>query len=334
MLSNIFSFSLPLQLRIMKMFYSYIVLLFLSGGGAFFIYNTQHSLCLEDSAAMLIVTQCDLDSESQQWIWINKAMLMCVASSRCLWARPGETARTLPCGLQHPDAAGLMWDCDRNRLVSRNSSLLLAIIDQHVTLTALSKWRSLDERYICQEKLRFRRASDDADEFEFAEERTNKPAAMNEEQREFLQWYYRTEDPTTWKFVLLGAAFVCLLIGFLLLGMGSLANMSRKKIAKYKAAASLAWKGEDEELKGFPSTTSHSEVQAYHPDPGRWDGRGLKAGNIMVIAKDGNNSFLLSHHINEEEIQEAKKEELEGKQKLEDNQVQNQVTSESSLPGK
>lgn len=29
---------------------------------------------------------------------------------------------------------------------------------------------------------------------------------------------------STWKFVLLGVAFVCLLIGFLLLGMGSMAN--------------------------------------------------------------------------------------------------------------
>lgn len=29
---------------------------------------------------------------------------------------------------------------------------------------------------------------------------------------------------TTWKFVLLGLALVCLLVGFLLLGMGAMAN--------------------------------------------------------------------------------------------------------------
>lgn len=40
----------------------------------------------------------------------------------------------------------------------------------------------------------FRRASDDPDEFEVAEEQAGKMAAMTEEQREYLHWYYRTED--------------------------------------------------------------------------------------------------------------------------------------------
>lgn len=39
-----------------------------------------------------------------------------------------------------------------------------------------------------------RRASDEPEEFEAADEQTNKLAAMTEEEREYLRWYYRTED--------------------------------------------------------------------------------------------------------------------------------------------
>jgi len=39
-----------------------------------------------------------------------------------------------------------------------------------------------------------RRASDDPEEFEVAEKQTGDEAAMTEEQREYLRWYYRSED--------------------------------------------------------------------------------------------------------------------------------------------
>lgn len=38
----------------------------------------------------------------------------------------------------------------------------------------------------------FRRASDDPEEFD--EEQAGEMAAMTEEQKEYLRWYYRTED--------------------------------------------------------------------------------------------------------------------------------------------
>lgn len=122
------------------------------------IYNTQHSLCLEESAAMgeVLLRKCNLESESQQWIWIDQGMLMCAASFRCLSAIQRETPKTQPCREPSADPAGLMWDCDGDRLLSRNTSMLLSIDGQHLTLKHSdknSKWRSQDEGGICQNKL-------------------------------------------------------------------------------------------------------------------------------------------------------------------------------------
>ncbi|KAM7406596.1 hypothetical protein PAMP_000966 [Pampus punctatissimus] len=204
------------------MFDAWILLfLLLPGVKAFLIHNTHRSLCLEDTepAGEVLLKKCNLDSESQQWVWVDQSMLMCVASSRCLSAQHREPVRTQPCLDREVNAVGLMWDCDRDRLISRNTSMLLSIDGRRLTLSRgsrHSKWRSLDGGDICQEKLRSKRSSDEIEFFEMG--------AMTEEEKKYLRWYYRTEDPTIWRFVLLGLAFVCLLVGFLLLGMGAMAS--------------------------------------------------------------------------------------------------------------
>lgn len=269
------------------------------------IHNAHYSLCLEDSAAAGEVTlqKCSLDSEFQQWIWTDQGMLMCAASSRCMSATQRESLQMRSCRGPEVHAAGLMWDCDRDRLISRDTSMLLSVHDGRLILThhsKYSKWRSLDEGDICQEKLRLRRASDD-DEFEAADEYTEQLAAMTEEQRAYLRWYYRTEDPTTWKFVLLGLAFICLLVGFLLLGMGAMANKNRKKIAKYKAAAAVAQKSQGEELLVISPSREDDGGKA---SPSNGEVNELKAGDIVVTWKDGNTSCLYSDAAAEDEKQE------------------------------
>lgn len=129
-----------------------------TGARAFMIHNTQHSLCLEDSAATgeVLLKTCNLDRESQQWLWINEAMLMCTASYRCLSAVQRAPLQTEDCLEPIMDATWLMWDCDRNRLISRNTSMLLSVDSGRLILThdnKQSKWRSLNEGDICQEKL-------------------------------------------------------------------------------------------------------------------------------------------------------------------------------------
>nr|XP_046232192.1 solute carrier family 51 subunit beta [Scatophagus argus] len=288
----------------------------LLGTSSFMIHNTQHSLCLEDSAATgeVLLKKCNLESESQQWMWISQGMLMCVASSRCLSAMQREPLQTQACWGPKVEAAALMWDCDNNRLISRNTSMLLSIDGQQLVFThesKHSKWRSLDEGDICQEKLRSRRESKDLEEFEAAGEQTGKMAALTKEQREYLQWYYRTEDPTTWKFVLLGLAFICLLVGFLLLGMGAMANKNRKEIAKYKAvAAAMTQKSEGEELlvisplgddsNSKPSPSLDRPLQGNKASPFNGEVSELKAGNIVVTWKDGNTSCLYSDPADDE----------------------------------
>lgn len=129
-----------------------------AGATAFMIHNTQRSLCLEDSApaGAVQLMKCRLDSESQQWVWINHGMLMCVASSRCLSAQHTGPVLTRPCDGAEVDPVGLMWDCDKDRLISRNTSMLLSIEGRRLTLSQggkHSRWRSLEEGDICQEKL-------------------------------------------------------------------------------------------------------------------------------------------------------------------------------------
>lgn len=280
------------------------------------IYNTKNSLCLEDSATgEALLKKCNMDSESQQWTWIDQGMLMCVASSNCLLAVQRKPLQTQSCrSPEVVDAIEFVWDCDRDRLISKNTSMLLSVDGQHLILaldSKHSKWRSLDVGDICQEKLRFKRASNDPEEYEAAEEKTGELVSMTEEQRGYLRWYYRTEDSTTWKFVLLGLAFVCLLVGFLLLGMGAMANKNRKEIAKYKAAAALAQKSEGEELLLLRDNSSNKQspsldcqLQGNKSSPSNGEVSELKAGNIMVMWKDGKTSCLYSDHAAEEEKQE------------------------------
>ncbi|XP_037305684.1 solute carrier family 51 subunit beta [Pungitius pungitius] len=283
----------------------------LLGAGAFMIHNTQSSLCLAESAATweVLLKKCDVDSESQQWIWIDRSKLMCVESSRCLSALHSQLLGTRPCLGSEVDARGLLWDCDKGRLISGNTSMLLSTDGWRLVLThdsKLSKWKSLDVGDICQEKLRSKRASGDLEEFE-APEQTGKAVAMTDEQREYLRWYYRTEDATTWTFVLLGLSFVSLLVGFLLLGMGTMASKNRKKIAKYKAAAAVSDEGEAlriiSALRGDSSKPSPLLDRLMTGNNGEMSE--LKAGNIMVTWKDGNTSCLYSDPTTEEDKRAA-----------------------------
>ncbi|XP_040022723.2 uncharacterized protein LOC120811450 [Gasterosteus aculeatus] len=303
----------------------------LLGARAFMIHNTQSSLCLAESSATgeVLLKKCNVDSESQQWIWIDRSKLMCVGSSRCLSALQSQLLGTRPCLGSEVDATGLLWDCDRGRLVSRNTSTLLSADGWRLVLThdsKLSKWKSLDVGDICQEKLRSKRASDDLEEFEATEQQTGKAGAMTDEQREYFRWYYRTEDPTTWTFVLLGLAFVCLLIGFLLLGMGTMASKNRKKIAKYKAAAAVSVKGEALRIISVLRDDSSKPSLERLMTGNNGEVSELKAGNIMVTWKDGNTSCLYSDPAADEDKQEEdqgekkeeKQEEDQGEKKEED----------------
>ncbi|KAK5615877.1 hypothetical protein CRENBAI_020881 [Crenichthys baileyi] len=276
------------------------------------IHNMEYGLCLEDSddTGQVLLKKCNLDSQAQQWVWMNRGMLMCVATSRCLSAQQNYPVQTQSC--QEPDvnAAELMWDCTSNRLASRNTSLLLSSNGQHVILTKHLKhfeWKSLDEGDICQMKLRLRRASENQDQLEDLEESAGEVKGTTDEQRDYFRWLYRTEDPTIWTFVILGVAFLCLLIGFLLLGMGAMANKSRKKIAKYKAAASLVKKHEEEELQVISDHRDNGTSPLPHgptSSMSEGDTNELKAGDIVVTWKDGKTSCLYSDHV-VEEIQEG-----------------------------
>ncbi|XP_036819062.1 uncharacterized protein si:cabz01068815.1 isoform X1 [Oncorhynchus mykiss] len=318
----------------------------LPGVSSFMIHNTLHSLCLEDfpKTGLVQLNKCNLDSVLQQWIWRDQSLLESVGTSRCLSAHHSDPVQTVPCeGVEdggHRGDGGLRWGCELNRLISQNSSLELSTDGKRLMLSHRSKqtkWRSLDEGDICQERLRSKRASSDPDEFEVkpAEEQKVGPPGMTDEQKEFLRWFYRTEDPTPWKFAMLALSFAALLLGCLLLGMGSMANKNRNKIAKYKAAA-LAMKPEAEELQVIVTevggqrtnsvnsayvqvSMSPSEIPVSQAKPLQDNGEveGLKPGDIVVTWNDGNVSSLYPEPEGEVEVlAEVEKEEVLKKEEV------------------
>lgn len=87
---------------------------------------------------------------------------------------------------------------------------------------------------------------------------------------------------------------------------------NRKKIAKYKAAAALAQRSEGEELLLLRDNSSNKQspsldcqLQGNKSSPSNGEVSELKAGNIMVMWKDGKTSCLYSDHVAEEEKQEV-----------------------------
>lgn len=193
--------------------------------------------------------------------------------------------------------------------------MLLSVDGQRLTLThggKNSKWKSLEKADICQEKVERSRRSSDYPEEE--DEQMGKLAGMTEEEREYMRWYYRTEDPTIWKFALLGLAFICLLTGFLLLGMGAMANKNRSEIAKYKAAAAMAQKSEGEELlvvsaarddsDNKPLASLDSTLQEDKSSPSNGEVSEPKEGDIVVTWKDGNTSCLFQETVADDHKQD------------------------------
>ncbi|MCI4383297.1 hypothetical protein PGIGA_G00024850 [Pangasianodon gigas] len=271
------------------------------GTSSFMIHNKVESLCLEDSFgdAGVQLKRCSVYSELQQWIWIERTFLMNVHTQRCLSAFHSDPVQTLNCDGEDE----LQWQCMNNRLISMSHNLELGVHSGSLALTNTGKstrWRSLDQGDICQEKLRSRRQSE-TDELPATEN------TMTEEVREYLRWYYRTEDATPWKFAMLGLSLVALLFGCVLCVIGLMGNKHRREIAKYKAATAASpatMKVEMEELqvitevKGdkdyYTGQTQDGQLESKAPLEGASETEALKPGDIMVIWKDGNVSKLYS----------------------------------------
>ncbi|XP_077419430.1 uncharacterized protein LOC144050223 isoform X2 [Vanacampus margaritifer] len=265
-----------------------LLFVFLSGGEAFLLRHPRRGTCLEERwpSGGVVLRVCRASSRAQQWSWKGRGLLASAVTSRCLSARRPRV--TLPCR----EGAELEWRCDGNTLVGRATAVMLTTDRWRPTPgKRQEKGREEDLR---KHISRLRRAS--PHDARTTAEAAEKKAIMTDEQKEYLQWFYRTEDPTVWKFVMLGLAFVCLLVGFLLLGMGAMA--SRRKIAKYKAAAAVAHKGTDEMWPagnddalacGTPSSQRTAQTQQ---TPCNGDTGDMKAGSIVVTWKDGNTSCL------------------------------------------
>ncbi|XP_051755448.1 solute carrier family 51 subunit beta [Ctenopharyngodon idella] len=282
----------------------------------FTIHNIKEDLCLEDSTEGGVeLKTCSVDSVLQQWMWTDHWFLVNTGTLRCLSAIHSDPVQTITCD----SGEHIKWQCKAQQLISLKNALVLSSERGKLRLNRGEHniWTSLDATDICQNKLRSRRDSDfEADEFDFAEG----PPAMSEAQMKFLQWYYRTEDSTSWKFGMLAFAFLGLLIGAMLLVMGMMANRNRKQIAKYKAATKVtAVNPETEQLQvivtqikeektlSIPSehiTTHNSHRDWEEPSTYSKASEELKPGEIVVTWKDGNVSTLYPEPVSEGEGEE------------------------------
>ncbi|KAI2662935.1 hypothetical protein ROHU_017812 [Labeo rohita] len=279
----------------------------------------KEGLCLEDSSEGVVeLRTCSLDSVLQQWKWTDYWFLVNAGTQRCLSAVHTDPVQTITCD----SGEHIKWQCKAQQLISLQNSLALSTERGNVKLNTgeHDTWKSLDAGDICQNKQRSRRDSDlETDEFDFEE---GPPAPrMTEAQMKFLQWYYRTENPTPWKFGMLAFAFLGLLIGAVLCVMGVMANRNRKKIAKYKVASKVTdMKSEMEELQVIitdkvtevkeekthftPSehiTTYNSHKDWEEPSFDSKTSEGPKPGEIMVTWRDGNVSTLYPEPAEEEQ---------------------------------
>ncbi|XP_073692530.1 uncharacterized protein [Garra rufa] len=288
----------------------------------FTIHSMKEGLCLQDSSEGVVeLRTCSLDSVLQQWKWTDHWFLVNAGTQRCLSAIHTDPVQTVTCD----SGEHIKWQCKAQQLISLQNSQVLSTERGKLNLNTgeHDTWKSLDAGDICQNILRSRRDSDlETEEFDFAE---GPPAPrMTEAQIKFLQWYYRTEDPTSWKFGVLAFAFLGLLIGAVLFVMGIMANRNRKQIAKYKAASKATdVKPEMEELqviitdkvtevteeKTHFTPSEHITIHNSHRD---WDepsydsksSEGPKPGEIVVTWKDGNVSTLYPEPAEEEQAEE------------------------------
>lgn len=286
------------------------------------IHSMKEGLCLEDSSEGVVeLRTCSLDSVLQQWKWTDHWFLVNTGTLRCLSAIHTDPVQTIACD----SGEHIKWQCKAQQLISQQNSLALSTERGKLRLNTgeHDTWKSLDAGDICQNKRRSRRESDlETDEFDFPEGPPKQK--MTEAQMKFLQWYYRTEDSTSWKFGMLAFAFLGLLIGAMLLVMGMMANRNRKQIAKYKAASKVtAVESEMEELQAIvtdnvtevkeekthftpsePITThnSHREWDWEEPSYDSKASERLKPGEIVVTWKDGNVSTLYPEPAEEEDI--------------------------------
>ncbi|XP_036390936.1 uncharacterized protein LOC118781904 [Megalops cyprinoides] len=222
--------------------------LLLQGACSFVIHNHNHSWCLRDSLenGSLQLEPCNLTSDLQRWLWEDGHVLVNVGTGRCLSGWRVKAILTTPCMVtvgKH-DGVFLRWRCHGSRLTSHVGPLDMTSNGKVVTWVSRKVVNApglLGEGDVCSPKTRFNRASGDPDDVQAEDsgddQRGASKGAMTEKQRAFLQWYYRTEDQSSWKYAMLAISFGALLLGSILLVMGLMANRNRKKIARYKAAA-------------------------------------------------------------------------------------------------
>ncbi|XP_041074030.1 uncharacterized protein LOC121294926 [Polyodon spathula] len=279
----------------------------LDGAKGFVIKNAHHRLCLQAVSEYdsLVLVECDLNSSFQQWFWRDSLLLVSMATGKCLSAPKADSVQTAAC----ENEAHLQWDCHNMRLISKANSYYLTANESKVAIlsskrSSNSKWRgSTGGVDICKERLEPHRATRKADGSKTAQPDPASHAGetqtegMTDAQREKLLWFYRTEDPSPWKYAILALSFVALLFGLFILGLSSMAMKNRKVMAQYKAASKA---NNPLEMERMLEQEKQTHDPFSHKLPSKTAASdSLKTGNITIQWKDGTVSTLFQDHCEE-----------------------------------
>ncbi|XP_015282625.1 PREDICTED: organic solute transporter subunit beta [Gekko japonicus] len=108
---------------------------------------------------------------------------------------------------------------------------------------------------------------------------------MTPEKLQELIWFFRTEDPSTWNYCILGLSFAVLFLGVVLLALNVVANRNRKSACSHSEEYKDAQPNGTETKQGFVSLQEEATTESLLPTV-------QNAGEVSVQWKDGNVTTL------------------------------------------
>ncbi|NXS39068.1 OSTB protein, partial [Balaeniceps rex] len=262
---------------------------FFADTGAFLMKNAKVKLCLQASLMNenLLLEDCNPESDFQDWSWQGNS-LMNRGTQSCLSVVGANRVQTSPCG----SADYTSWDCSNSLLSPLGSSQGYLVANRkEVTLNNTrgpkAQWQDIADRSVCEEKAEqdryFLAALASTHVYDQAVGNATLALGIDQEELEWLLWFFRREDPSTWNYSILLLSLVAMILGLVLLAINIVRNRKRK-IHMYREAAQTTQQAELEANQALMPVQEYSPAELQKQEPVPQD---QKPGEVVVQWKDG-----------------------------------------------
>ncbi|KFQ80147.1 Organic solute transporter subunit beta, partial [Phoenicopterus ruber ruber] len=116
---------------------------------------------------------------------------------------------------------------------------------------------------------------------------------IDQESQEYMLWFFRREDPSTWNYSVLALSLVAMILGLLLLSVNIVRNRKRK-IHVYSGAVEGAQQAELEAKQALMPVQEYNAVELQKQEPLPQDPR---SGDVVVQWKDGTVTSLYTERF-------------------------------------